>query len=130
MMLKPTVPAAMAARVLVGTGDAMTFGSVIRLVPAWFEPRRVPIITQATGVGEYGHALAEYYQSIADERLCRRCTGNMEHVERDVVIQRDAGLGSSITDAEYLALHDYFGRGANDVMKRLKQVRGEVARSS
>lgn len=38
------------------------------------------IITQATGVGEYGHALAEYYQSIADERLCRRCTGNMEHV--------------------------------------------------
>ena len=38
------------------------------------------IITEAAGVGEYGHALAEYYQSIADERLCRRCTGNMEHV--------------------------------------------------
>jgi len=25
--------------------------------------------------------------------------------------------------AEYLALHDYFGRGANDVMKRLKQIK-------
>ena len=26
--------------------------------------------------------------------------------------------------AEYLALHDYFGRGANDVMKRLKHLKG------
>ena len=38
------------------------------------------VITEAAGVGEYGHALAEYYQSIVDETLCRRCTGNMEHV--------------------------------------------------
>ena len=38
------------------------------------------IITEAEGVGEFGHALAEYYQSIVDEKLCRRCTGNMEHV--------------------------------------------------
>jgi len=29
--------------------------------------------------------------------------------------------------AEYLVLHDYFGRGANDVMKRLKEIRREVA---
>jgi L-ribulokinase len=28
--------------------------------------------------------------------------------------------------AEYLLLHDYFGRGANDVMKRLKRIRGEI----
>jgi L-ribulokinase len=28
--------------------------------------------------------------------------------------------------AEYLLLHDYFGRGANDVMKRLKALRAEV----
>jgi len=28
--------------------------------------------------------------------------------------------------AEYRALHDYFGRGANDVMKRLKAIRGEA----
>jgi len=27
---------------------------------------------------------------------------------------------------EYVTLHDYFGRGANDVMKRLKQLRAEV----
>jgi len=28
--------------------------------------------------------------------------------------------------AEYLLLHDYFGRGANDVMRRLKQIRREA----
>jgi hypothetical protein len=38
------------------------------------------IITEAEGVGDFGHALAEYYQSIVDEKLCRRCTGNMEPV--------------------------------------------------
>ena len=28
--------------------------------------------------------------------------------------------------AEYLTLHDYFGRGENDVMKRLKALKAEV----
>ncbi len=28
--------------------------------------------------------------------------------------------------AEYMQLHDYFGRGGNDVMKRLKTLRAEV----
>jgi len=26
--------------------------------------------------------------------------------------------------AEYITLHDYFGRGANDAMKRLKALKG------
>ena len=28
--------------------------------------------------------------------------------------------------AEYVTLHDYFGRGANDVMKRLKAIRAKA----
>ena len=28
--------------------------------------------------------------------------------------------------AEYVTLHDYFGRGANDVMKRLKALKAEA----
>lgn len=32
--------------------------------------------------------------------------------------------------AEYLTLHDYFGRGANDAMKRLKKIKREVANAS
>jgi L-ribulokinase len=31
--------------------------------------------------------------------------------------------------AEYLQLHDYFGRGANDVMKRLKKIKAETIQS-
>jgi L-ribulokinase len=31
--------------------------------------------------------------------------------------------------AEYLRLHDYFGRGENDVMKTLKQIKSEVIHS-
>ncbi len=32
--------------------------------------------------------------------------------------------------AEYVTLHDYFGRGANDVMKRLKQLKAEIRANS
>ncbi|GAA3397959.1 MFS transporter [Cryptosporangium minutisporangium] len=47
--------AALAARLFVGIGDAMTFICVLRLVNAWFAPRRVPVVTQLTGViGQLG----------------------------------------------------------------------------
>src|SRR3954468_1692375 len=50
---------AVLGRVLVGSGDAMTFTSVLRLVPAWFEPRRVPVVTQLTGIlGQIGQVAA------------------------------------------------------------------------
>ncbi|QSE86074.1 MFS transporter [Rhodococcus koreensis] len=42
---------ALTARVLVGLGDALTFIAVISLVPRWFSPRRVPVVTQLTGIG-------------------------------------------------------------------------------
>ena len=47
------LPAAYVARVLIGAGDAATFISVIRLVALWFPPRRVPLLTQLTGMA--GH---------------------------------------------------------------------------
>src|SRR4051812_3696016 len=54
-----SVALAVVARVLVGAGDAMTFTSVLRLVPAWFEPRRVPVMTQLTGIlGQAGQVAA------------------------------------------------------------------------
>lgn len=53
------VGAAVAARVLVGAGDAMTFISVLRLVPRWFPARRVPLVTQLTGIiGQLGQVLS------------------------------------------------------------------------
>ncbi len=50
-----TPGAALTARILVGTGDAMTFISVLRLIPAWFPARRIPVVTQLTGqLGQIG----------------------------------------------------------------------------
>jgi sugar phosphate permease len=55
------VPTALVARVLVGAGDAMTFISVLRIVSLWFPGRRVPVITQLTGIlGQAGQIVAAY----------------------------------------------------------------------
>ncbi len=49
------IPGGVLGRVLVGAGDAMTFISVIRLLPLWFAPARVPLLTQLTGMsGQLG----------------------------------------------------------------------------
>ena len=50
-----SIPGGVLGRVLVGAGDAMTFVSVIRLIPLWFAPSRVPLLTQLTGMsGQLG----------------------------------------------------------------------------
>jgi MFS family permease len=52
---------AVAGRVLVGAGDAMTFISVLRLIAVWFPPARVPLLTQMTGIlGQIGQIAAAY----------------------------------------------------------------------
>jgi MFS family permease len=44
-----SVPVAFTARMILGVGDALTFISVMRLVPAWFPPQRSGRITMAVG---------------------------------------------------------------------------------
>ena len=54
----------------------------------------------------------------------------MSHLKDEVY--RPIAAHSKVYDrlfAEYLLLHDYFGRGANDVMKRLKKIRAETIQS-
>jgi MFS family permease len=61
LALAGDVPTAVAARVLVGTGDAMTFISVLRVVSFWFPGRTVPLVTQLTGIlGQVGQIVAAY----------------------------------------------------------------------
>lgn len=49
------VAGALVARVLVGSGDAATFISVLRVVSLWFPAHRAPLFTQLTGlVGQLG----------------------------------------------------------------------------
>ncbi|MDP3966690.1 MAG: MFS transporter [Nocardioides sp.] len=57
--LATVYPVAVLARVGVGLGDAMVFICVLRLVNAWFPARRIPLVTQLTGVlGQSGAILA------------------------------------------------------------------------
>ena len=59
LAITDVLPLAIAARVLVGAGDALTFISVLRLVPQWFPPRRVPVVSQLTGIlGQFGQVLS------------------------------------------------------------------------
>lgn len=61
LALATDVPTAVAARVLVGAGDAMTFISVLRVIGLWFPGRTVPLITQLTGIlGQLGSIAAAY----------------------------------------------------------------------
>ena len=61
LALATDVPTAVAARVLVGAGDAMTFISVLRVIGMWFPGSAVPLITQLTGIlGQLGSIAAAY----------------------------------------------------------------------
>lgn len=54
-----SLPVAVAARAVVGLGDAFTFISVLRLVPHWFPARQVPLVSQLTGIsGQLGQVLS------------------------------------------------------------------------
>lgn len=55
----PSFATAIVGRVLVGAGDAMTFISVLRLLPAWFGGRILPQVSQWTGnIGQLGQVLS------------------------------------------------------------------------
>lgn len=57
--LADDLPLAVAGRMLVGAGDAMTFISVLRLLGAWFSPRRLPQLSQWVGtLGQTGQLLS------------------------------------------------------------------------
>jgi sugar phosphate permease len=57
----PSIGPAIAGRVLVGAGDAMTFISVIRLLPMWFSGRLLPQISQWTGnLGQLGQIVSAF----------------------------------------------------------------------
>lgn len=50
LAVSPDLASAILARILVGAGDAMTFTAVLRLLPAWFAPRQIPMLNQLTSM--------------------------------------------------------------------------------
>lgn len=49
MAFAGSVEVAILARVLIGAGDATTFVSVLKLIAAWFPPKRAPLLGQVSG---------------------------------------------------------------------------------
>jgi MFS family permease len=59
LAVAPALPFVVLARILVGAGDAVMFVAVLGLIPHWFAARRVPVITQLTGIfGQLGQILS------------------------------------------------------------------------
>ena len=59
LALAPVIGVAIGGRILLGAGDAMTFISVLRLLPNWFSGRRLPLVSQLVGtVGSTGQILS------------------------------------------------------------------------
>lgn len=57
--LATDVDVAIAARVLLGAGDAAVFPSVLRVIATWFPAQRAPLLVQLTGiVGQAGQLVA------------------------------------------------------------------------
>lgn len=59
LAVSETVPAALLARVLVGSGDACMFVSLIRLISDWFTPKQIPVVNQmSANLGQMGQLIA------------------------------------------------------------------------
>lgn len=59
MAVSPNVGVAIAARMLLGAGDAAVFPSVLRLIATWFPSQRGPVMVQLTGIiGQLGQIAA------------------------------------------------------------------------
>lgn len=87
---------ALVARVFVGMGDAMTFICVLRLVNTWFGPRRVPLISQLTGViGQAGAIVAAVPMTLA-----------LAHLGWTKAYLLAASLGIAVVLALVVIVHD------------------------
>jgi len=90
-------------------------------------PLRVAETGQGGALGSAMHGAVAAGMAAGGYDTIYEATQQMARL-RDVVY-RPSAANKAVYDrlyAEYVALHDYFGRGANDVMKRLKALKAEV----
>ncbi len=113
---------ALLARVFVGMGDAMTFICVLRLVNTWFAPRRIPIITQLTGViGQSGAILAAIPMTWA------LCAPRLDHAPTCSRLRSGIVLGIALL----LVVHDAPGQPVTCAVRRCRSaaIRASLAAS-
>ena len=115
-----TYALALIARLFVGMGDAMTFVCVLRLVNTWFGPRRIPIITQLTGViGQAGAIIAAIPMTVA-----------LSHLGWTQAYLLAASLGVVLVIALVLVVHDAPGsRSIRGPALSATQIRRSVGES-
>jgi L-ribulokinase len=88
---------------------------------------RVVGTAQAGAVGAAMHAAVAAGAAAGGYDTIAQAAAKMAHLQD--VVYRPIAEHQAVYNrlfAEYLILHDYFGRGANDVMKRLKALKAEV----
>ena len=109
----------LAARVLLGMGDAMIFTSMLRLVALWFRVKQAPVITQLSGmVGQLG--------AVAAATPLAAALANYGW-ERSFGIS--AGVGALLSVALFLVVKDspYAGMAVEKIKVRaLARTLGEV----
>lgn len=109
----------LAARVLLGMGDAMIFTSMLRLVALWFRVKQAPVITQVSGmVGQLGAVAAATPLAAALSRF---------GWERSFGIS--AGVGALLSIGLFLVVKDspYTGMAVEKIKVRaLARTLGEV----
>ena len=115
-----TYALALVARLFVGMGDAMTFVCVLRLVNTWFGPRRIPLITQLTGViGQAGAIIAAIPMTVA-----------LAHLGWTKAYLLAASLGIVLVIALVLVVHDAPGsRSVRGPTLSLAQIRRSLGES-
>jgi sugar (pentulose or hexulose) kinase len=75
------------------------------------------VVVRVSDGAELASAVHDYEHAVVDSVL----PGTGERLPPDWALQVPSRLF-----AEYVTIHDYFGRGMNDVMRRLKALRREV----
>lgn len=93
-------------------------------------PIRVSASTQTPALGSAMFAAVAAGKAAGGYDSIYEAAQKMARLKEDVytVIPENQAVYEQLY-AEYLRLHDYFGRGGSDVMKRLKAIRAEVRKS-
>lgn len=95
--LADTYGAALAARVVVGMGDAMTWICLLRLVTTWFTGRRIPLVTALSGtLGQLGAIGAAVPMTWA--------LGHLGWTEAYLIA---AGVSVAVAGAVLVVVHDH-----------------------
>ncbi len=115
--LATDVPLAVAGRVLVGLGDAMSFISVLRIVAYWFPGRRNPLLVQLTGtLGQLGAVLGAV-----------PLVALLHHAGWTTAFLTAAGLGAAVLLVVVAAVRDSPHRAPATAASPSPPVRGRLA---